>query len=420
MSLGQSWFRKDTDAVQVKDAQAVRPSAKAGAIARNNLLDLSRFLAALVVLLYHLAYRGHTVGHIENAPFDALAGWTKYGFLGVPFFFMISGYVILMSANRQPQWQGFIASRAARLYPAYWCAIFATVAVMVLAAGNPTDISVYQTIVNLSMFQTFVGVDHIDGVFWSLTVEIVFYAWIVALIVFKAMHRFESFSLVILLVAAIHALHPLPSVLYVLLLPYWSCYFVAGAMFHLIQSQGMNTSRLTTLALCFALALNQCLHYTQKMEDTYLQAFSGAAALMITTGMFAFFALIVATKRQVSIPGAVTLGALSYPIYLLHENIGYITLGAFANTDNQYVVLGAFTLAIMVVSWVISRYVEKSLGRRVKVLFFKGLMLFQRPSKSTTDWKPSASDRMLESSLRKGTKGAQGDQPSSVEEKALP
>lgn len=366
---------------------------------RNNLLDLSRYLAAMCVLLYHLAYRSHAEAGIGGKEYEFFDAWVRYGYLGVPFFFMISGYVILLSANRQPQWQGFLASRAARLYPAYWVAVFATVAVMVLAAGNPTNITLSQVIVNLSMLQTFVGVDHIDGVFWSLTVEIIFYGWIALMIATRTLKHFETFALVMLLFAAVQNFSPLPTVLYIFLLPYWSCYFVAGAFFHLIQTKGLTNSRLAVLALCFILSILQTSHYTAKIATLYADDFSLQTALLITASFYVFFVMIVAIKRSVTIPGAVTLGAMSYPIYLLHENIGYITLNAYSTEQNRYWVLGLFIIAVMAASFLISRKIEKNLGLKIQTATYQALMFLSLKTKAapplTTDQAVKESNKAL-------------------------
>ena len=62
-------------------------------------LDLLRFLAALAVVLYHYTFRGFSNGDMSTMPYPLLVPVTKYGSLGVELFFMISGFVILMSAS---------------------------------------------------------------------------------------------------------------------------------------------------------------------------------------------------------------------------------------------------------------------------------------------------------------------------------
>ena len=57
---------------------------------RLQALDLLRFIAALAVVAYH--YLG-----TSNPSYPQLAGIAQFGYLGVPLFFMISGFVIFMT-----------------------------------------------------------------------------------------------------------------------------------------------------------------------------------------------------------------------------------------------------------------------------------------------------------------------------------
>src|SRR5678809_520447 len=60
-------------------------------------LDLLRFLAAGAVMLFHYTYLGPK-NHEWSASFPALSEIFKYGYLGVDVFFILSGFVILLTA----------------------------------------------------------------------------------------------------------------------------------------------------------------------------------------------------------------------------------------------------------------------------------------------------------------------------------
>src|SRR5688572_28370593 len=96
------------------DNRLAAPPPQSG---RMPALDLLRFLAAAAVMLYHYGFRGSAgADRYLEFRFDALGPVCRYGYLGVPLFFMISGFVILMSAvGKSPR--EFVATRAARLYP---------------------------------------------------------------------------------------------------------------------------------------------------------------------------------------------------------------------------------------------------------------------------------------------------------------
>ncbi|EAQ8060912.1 acyltransferase, partial [Salmonella enterica] len=84
---------------------------------RINEIDLLRFVAAMAVVFFHYAFRGYAADGMSIMPYPSLAPVSKYGFLGVQLFFMISGFVILMSASHGSI-QNFTISRMVRLYPA--------------------------------------------------------------------------------------------------------------------------------------------------------------------------------------------------------------------------------------------------------------------------------------------------------------
>ena len=80
-------------------------------------LDSMRGLAALSVALFHYTY-GFNHGD-TNYVFHK-------GFLGVQFFFILSGFVIFMTVNKKPNLRSFVVGRFTRLYPAYWLSVVLT------------------------------------------------------------------------------------------------------------------------------------------------------------------------------------------------------------------------------------------------------------------------------------------------------
>ena len=92
-------------------------------MSRLELLDYGRFLAAISVALFHYTFNGISNGKIASITLiPNLVEFTKYGYLGVHLFFMISGYVIFFSARKGAP-SKFAVNRAVRLYPAYWFAV---------------------------------------------------------------------------------------------------------------------------------------------------------------------------------------------------------------------------------------------------------------------------------------------------------
>src|SRR5262245_27551519 len=127
-------------------------------------LDLLRFLAALGVLLFHFTGYGGGPWPDDRARhlFPAIGTTTAYGYLGVDLFFMISGFVILMSVWGRGTAE-FGVSRLVRLMPAYWFAVLLGLgiyAVFGLGKGKPSLV-----IPNMTMLQGGLGADNVDAVF---------------------------------------------------------------------------------------------------------------------------------------------------------------------------------------------------------------------------------------------------------------
>lgn len=63
----------------------------------------------------------------------------RYGVYGVHLFFLVSGYVILMSAERVKRASDFVVTRFARLFPVYWIAV--TWSILIALALEPVDVA---------------------------------------------------------------------------------------------------------------------------------------------------------------------------------------------------------------------------------------------------------------------------------------
>ncbi|HEV3023233.1 MAG TPA: acyltransferase, partial [Pirellulales bacterium] len=140
-------------------------------------LDALRGLAALAVVSFHFTCRFDGLfGHATPLRFSVPLG--EYG---VDFFFILSGFVILMTLDRTASAGEFAVGRFARLYPAYWAAAALTFAVVQCCGLPGQAVSVGEAVVNATMLQHLLGAPHIDGAYWSLEVELLFYGAILAL-----------------------------------------------------------------------------------------------------------------------------------------------------------------------------------------------------------------------------------------------
>ena len=98
-------------------------------------------------------------------------------------FFLISGFVIPFSIlpDRAAPVGSFAIKRILRIYPAYWLSVPLAALVVFWIWG--TQFTTREVLVNLTLMQDVFGVRSAEGVYWTLLVELVFYALCVVLLV---------------------------------------------------------------------------------------------------------------------------------------------------------------------------------------------------------------------------------------------
>jgi peptidoglycan/LPS O-acetylase OafA/YrhL len=88
-------------------------------------LQAGRALAALTVAYFHsyMIFNGWPQATVFPIP-----GLKEHGYLGVNFFFAISGYVISHVCDKGSfSVREFVTKRLLRLYPVYWCVVLAAI-----------------------------------------------------------------------------------------------------------------------------------------------------------------------------------------------------------------------------------------------------------------------------------------------------
>lgn len=328
---------------------------------RVNEIDLLRFLAALAVVIFHYAFRGYAADDRTTMPYPLLEPLARYGHLGVELFFMISGFVILMTASRADL-RAFIVSRITRLYPAFWaCCTITFVSILLLGNGH-YNASVVQYLANMTMLSGFVGVPSIDGVYWSLFVEIHFYVMVAAIVALRQVHRAQLLLLGWLAATVALEFYPV-SPLRRLLLADYATYFISGALCFLIWQTGAARVRLAGLAVCLVLAIHQTLQSVPRFEAHYDTTLSASVIIALVTGFHAAM-LLVALGRTgwIGLRSWAQVGALTYPLYLLHQYVGFMIFNRLYPALDPHLVFWGTVVLMLAASYAIHRYVERPLS----------------------------------------------------------
>jgi peptidoglycan/LPS O-acetylase OafA/YrhL len=340
-------------------------------------LDLLRFVAALSVMLYHYTYR-YTTGAQNPVAFKQLGQLTRYGYLGVQLFFLISGYVVLRSAQGKTVRQ-FIVSRAVRLYPAFWVACTLTFVVGRLwgPAFSFLRFSAGQYLGNMTLLSGFLTISYIDGVYWSLTLELIFYFLVSLLLAYRLLPRLDLFislwlSYVVLAGLRIAAPHTLLSAL---LLPEHAPYFAAGMLFYLLQQpQGRTWRRYTLLAACYLLAVRASVLQASDMVGAFRGTIRPGVLAILITCFFGALYLISSQKISWRQAGLARLGALTYPLYLLHGSIGFVVFYHASRLVNKYLLLGGLVVLMVGAAYGLHVLIEKPLGKALGTFLAKRLL----------------------------------------------
>lgn len=274
-------------------------------------LDALRGIAAMLVLLFH--YTAHSEAVLPAA--RHIAYGLSWGHYGVQLFFAISGFVIQMTLERTASSADFLVSRFARLFPAYWAAVLFTSASVVLLGAETLAQSAPIILTGLSMLQGFLYLPSVDGVYWSLTVELAFYFCMWGLWRARLLGRIEAVLLGWIGLTLLWTLVPaLPSRVGMVLVVRYIPFFAIGMAAYRVRTGARRWSeQVPVLALGLAAVA---------LVET-------PEAAAVYAGVVAVFALLIGGRLGwLANRPLLWLGALSYTIYLIHQNFGYALIAA--------------------------------------------------------------------------------------------
>ena len=286
-------------------------SAPTGRAGRLHGIDALRGIAAILVMLFHYTTRyQEKFGHAEPPSFSV-----PWGHLGVNLFFMISGFVIFMTLEHTARPTDFLVSRFSRLYPAYWAAALLAWVIGRAATGIDPPLTDLQAWANALMFHSLLNIPSIDGVYWTLEVELLFYWSMFVLwlsVGFESSRRWLAVWLGLSLLDALGRRFsiPLPYILSRVLILNYFPYFALGILVYRYFVQRSFAWRTDGSLGFMALAVIA-------LADKPLRA-------VWACGFLALFSLVAFRWAfSPAVRAVARLGAISYPLYLVHETMGW-------------------------------------------------------------------------------------------------
>lgn len=335
---------------------------------RVQALDLLRLLAVLMVVFYHYGFWGPASHGVPQVALPALAAFSQYGFLGVPIFFIISGFVIAYSAEGRTAIEFGIA-RFSRIYPTFVFCMTLTFAVILIFGEPHFDVTFIQWLANLFIAAPALGQPYMDTSYWSLVIEVVFYAWVA---VFMAIglfpRRIDAIILIWLAITFANELTIDAPIIEKLFLADDSGFFAVGLLFYEFYRGRRDAMLFSILALSIGTATFQAVHKLERLGVHTGGSFDERVVVAICLVSIAI--IFLATRiRRVPLPAGLVLaaGGLTYPFYLLHMQMGYVFYTA-ATPANPGWWVGAVVGGIAVLSWTIRRYIERPAQRWTKGL----------------------------------------------------
>ncbi len=320
-------------------------------------VDALRGIAAMAVVLFH-----YTTRYVElYTPTGAPSLSFPYGHFGVNLFFIISGFVIFMTLERTRRGMDFVVSRFSRLFPAYWAAVALTFAVTSTFGLPGKEVSWPQALGNVIMLHGFFRVPHVDGVYWTLEVELLFYAGMLALMVRGRLHRVHMALCVLLFLR--------------LLWDISSRYFGVDLSWTLSRLLILKYIPWFALGICVYQATLGAAHANQR---SLRLTFTAAAVCLAVVDQWALGVLAVALAwlvwaaasgrlRMLRHPMPAFFGTISYPLYLLHENIGWVVQRETQARGGSFDLSIAIALAVSVaLATAVTFWVEQPAMRAIR------------------------------------------------------
>ncbi len=364
-------------------------------------IDLLRFVAAVGVVVYHFAARSSSAWDVDpSRHFPVLGQASVYFVLAPEMFFVVSGFVVLWTAwGRRPS--TVIAARVSRLFPPYWAALALTGALLLFAWPHK-PVTPGQIAVNATLLQSLFGVEHVDGVYWTLWAELRFYLIIVLLVAFGVTRRRVIWLAALWPPMAYAAMTFGWTDVAELLIGRYAPLFAGGMLLFVLfrdarlggdgpdepddaaahrsdtvtradgptRSTRRNRAVVPSVLLVgnVALAVALGVPAQQNLVASYSR-FTASPVILgaLLVACFVTVAVVSLTPvARLGRPFLATLGALTYPVYLIHQYWGFWTIDLLDPHVSPWLTLAAALAVSMLLALAIHYGVERRATPRMR------------------------------------------------------
>jgi peptidoglycan/LPS O-acetylase OafA/YrhL len=351
-----------------------------------NNFDLLRLLAALQVMYYHIFE--HFIPPNNEKIYNLFFRYIVDMFPGVPIFFMISGFLIFWSYDRNSNAiRRFFLNRIKRIFPALWLCTLITIILLTAIGGiaiKPLFIPkiVLWIVGQLSFFQFWTpdifksfGLGNPNGVLATISVELQFYLAVPIIFILSQNQSKIKKNIVILSITLVSYLFNQFSIINfsqetlifkfiaVSLFPYLF-YFCIGILFYINFDliKGMIASKFTFWLLVF-LSYNICFSWILRLySSNYFPGFFGLIYTIILGFLIFSFAFSFRTLGS----KVLKTNDFSYGIYIYHGLLLNIFVGLNLNSQDYIVYFSLLTFLFSYISWnlIEKRFVNINLKKK--------------------------------------------------------
>ena len=218
------------------------------------------------------------------------------------------------------------------------------------------------------MLNSLPNIENVDVVYWTLWAELRFYALILVLTVIGITWRRVTVFLWLWLAATfVYEAGLLPGAADLVLNTQFSHYFIAGMALCMIYRFGPSLQSILILLVALGNAIPRAIGFADRVGVRYHTEIHRAPVVAIVVVIFAVMLLVALQKTQhLARPWFAVLGALTYPLYLLHAHIGFIIFERLGPHLNAAVLATATMLLMVAAAAALHYLIEKPLAPRLK------------------------------------------------------
>ncbi|WP_339665383.1 hypothetical protein [Maribacter arcticus] len=139
----------------------------------------------------------------------------------------------------------------------------------------------------------------------------------------------------------------------------WSPAFIAGMlMTEIYNSKKINIKNGTAILICFILSTFHRMIYAKIAIIIYPKTFSKPIIVAVIFAVYAIMLFVILGRlKWLNKPYFLYLGIMTYPLYLLHQRIGYIIFNNLMGHYNKYLILAGTVTLMITASFIIVKYI---------------------------------------------------------------